>query len=393
MARSATTLWMSLLAGGVGAMASGVAAGAADRPASAPPTSVAGDQAADIDVLVEGLSSDDFRTRDEATVRLSKEPSIRLQDIEQILKTRELPLEARARLMSVARERFALSPRAAMGVQFDLTTLRDRIVIERTFPNFHCDEVLEPGDIIVEAGGVPLDGRTGRPTIQGMIISREPGETLDVVVRRGKEKLRFDVRLGHFRDLDNPTLDTARLNRAWKARSAEYAKFGEPIGTPLHGDAWQSFAVTQQFQVAQAKAAAHGPTMVVHAGGQARPSAYGDASYYAMQARAAANRQNPMANAQAMQIAFDPNDVGLGLPPMTFAEEVDRLTQRKNMLDEQLKSVVRMAERVEPGSAEASLIESRVTRMQASVRSVEKQLEAIVAERDEKTGAVPTPGT
>lgn len=357
--------------------------------ASPQPPAQPADLAGGLDLLIEELASPDFLTRERATVRIRDDRSIRLGDIEALLTSRQLPLEAHSRLVTIARERFATSPRAAMGVQFDLTTLRDRIVIEQTFAPFPCHTILEPGDIVIEADGIPLTSGTARPLIQGLIISRDPGDTMKLVVRRGKEKLSLDVKLGDFRELRNNSLDEVRLYRAWKTRSRNYAQIDEPVATPVHLDAWpDALESSRQRQMQQMRIQPHGPQMVVHAGGRARTSNINDNSWYSTQLRGVnGNRVNAWgANAQALQMVLD-FDEPVPQPRMSFAEEVDRLTQKRSLVEAQLERARREAERAMAGTAEAALHASRVLKAELDLRAVERQFDAITAERAEADAA------
>jgi Lon-like protease len=55
----------------------------------------------------------------------------------------------------------------------------------------HAAGVLEPGDIIVAAGGKPV--RT-RPDLAAVLAQRKPGDTVEITVRRGGKKLTFSIR-------------------------------------------------------------------------------------------------------------------------------------------------------------------------------------------------------
>lgn len=365
------------------------AGAAAEPPVDASERGVVGiaeQPAATLDQLVSDLNSPDFHTRELATVRIRDDKAISLAQIEQVLTNRELPLEAHARLVTIARERFSTSPRGAMGVQFDLTTLRDRIVIENTFEPFDCHRVLEPGDIIIEADGIPLRSGVARPLIQGLIIARDPGDIMNLVVRRGKERLTFDVKLGDFRELRNNSLDEVRLYRAWKTRSQEYARVDVPAKTPVHVDAWpDAMETSRQRQLQQMRSQAHSPVIVVHAGGRARATNLNnDAAWYNSQVRGVnGGRLNAWgANAQALQMVLEFDDPS-PQPPMSFAEEIDRLAQKRTALDGQLDRAKRDVARTAPGSAEAALMESRVVRTQLDIRAVERQVDAINAEQQE----------
>jgi len=351
-----------------------------------PPVSVPHAPAALAD-LVADLSSADFHTRELATVRIRDDKSIRLTEIESMLAKGDLPLEAHARLLTIARDRFAASPRAAMGVQFDQATLRDRIVIDDTFAPFDCHKRLEPGDILIEADGVPLNTAAGRTKIQGLIISRDPGDTMNLVVRRGAEKVTLDVKLGDFRGLpNNNVIDETRLFRAWRTRSRGYTRVDDPVTTPVHPDAWpDSVQASRMVQIQQMRVQSTNPTMVVHAGGRARTSnLLNDSAWYPSSVRGGNGfRMNPGGlNAQAMQQFLDFGEIG-NQQPMSFADEVESLKRKRAQVLADLNRAQNSVDRAPEGSAEAMALRAGLARHEISLRAVDRMFEAIRTERQE----------
>jgi len=341
-----------------------------------------------LDQLVADLGSTDFHARDLATLRLREDKSIRLAQIENVLVSADLSLEARARLTTIAREKFSASPRAAMGVKFDLQTLPHRIVIDDTIPPFDSTRVLESGDIIIEAEGVPLVGTGARPLIQGLIISRDPGDTMTLVIRRGKERLTLPVTLGDFRHLENNSLDEVRLYRAWKTRSRNYDLADVPIRPEVHLDAWpDAIELSRQRQLQQMKGQPHSPSMVVHAGGRARTSNLTiDSSWYPAQARGLnGGRLNVWgggANPQALQALLDFDDPS-PRPPMTHADELDRLRKRRFDLSAVLERSVREVGRPSIAPGEAAILHARSGSLERTIRAVDRQIEAVETEAAE----------
>ncbi|HYE01642.1 MAG TPA: hypothetical protein VD963_00255, partial [Phycisphaerales bacterium] len=86
--------------------------------------------------------------------------------------------------------------------------------------------VLEPGDLIVAAEGVELRGPNCWVRFKALINSCEPGERIELTVRRGAApRFRAQVTLGSYRELLRQGPGAADLNprdlaRAWKARQA-----------------------------------------------------------------------------------------------------------------------------------------------------------------------------
>lgn len=196
--------------------------------------------------FIRDLQSSEFAARSRAESAIAADPGITLAMIEKALRERGpgLSPDARQRLSTIGRQRFLETPRAAMGIQFwQERSLRDRVVIERTIPNFpDAAAKLEPGDMLIEADGVSLVGPGSRDRLQAIIISHDPGEELPLVVRRGDRKLTFAVRLGR-RDTLGQSLPPAPqvLERAWKHRIGNLVETaGEPIRPPVDAQAWTS---------------------------------------------------------------------------------------------------------------------------------------------------------
>jgi hypothetical protein len=205
--------------------------------------------------IIDGLAATDFQVRAQADRALFEDPGISLSMIERELNSRgeALSLDTRVRLTSAAKTRFAETPRAAMGIQFwQNGNLRDRVVIERTFPNFDANTKLEDGDMFIEVDGVPLSGPSARTRFQSVIVARDPGESVPVVIRRGDKKLSLSIRLGGRTDLPNASfVDPGMIERAWAVRSAAYVRVdGEAaIVPPLKASEWNDKPLGGQFKL------------------------------------------------------------------------------------------------------------------------------------------------
>lgn len=166
--------------------------------------------------LVAKLDSDDILERDRITQRLIASKAHTFAQIEEQLRSPDLSAEQRLRLMRVAKEKFAGTPRAAMGVQFDNFLLPTRVVIGKTFEPFASSTMLEEGDMIVEAAGLPTVGLGARNMLRSVILAHEPGDKLPITVRRGSEKVKLELPLGNFGDLQNGRMDPGDVERAWR---------------------------------------------------------------------------------------------------------------------------------------------------------------------------------
>jgi hypothetical protein len=201
------------------------------------------DAPARLNKLIDDLGSSDFKVRAQADRSLFDDTGITLPMLERAVKDRgpQLSIDTRLRLTSAARARFSDTPRAAMGIQFwQNGNLRDRVVIERTFPKFDASSKIEDGDMIVEADGVTLTGPSARLKFQSVIVSHDPEDVIPIVVRRGDKKVNLNVRLGRRDDLDNNNfVDPGMLERAWRVRSASYVTPEvDPIKPPVKATEW-----------------------------------------------------------------------------------------------------------------------------------------------------------
>jgi hypothetical protein len=164
--------------------------------------------ALDFDEVVTRLDSDDLRTRDSAAEELRQAVGANEGDgaearaIEhaaaEFLRTRNLTLEQRVRLIGALRDRFVESPRAAMGVQFVTPQRLPRgVELQMVMDGFPAKDlgILQAGDVVIEAAGISLlDGELLRINQRGMtqaserlrhiVISHDPGETIPMAVLR-----------------------------------------------------------------------------------------------------------------------------------------------------------------------------------------------------------------
>lgn len=220
--------------------------------------------------IIDDLNSTDFRTRCNADRALSEDTGITLRMIERELKSRgdALTLDTRERLCSAARARFNVSPRAAMGIQFwQNVNLRDRVVIEKTFPKFDAHGKIEEGDMVVEADGVKTVGPAARSRFQAVIVSHDPGDVIGLVIRRGDRRMNVDVRLGRRDELEsNPGVTPDILERAWRVRAESIlGPADRPIAPPTVPDNWAERAPSfrnDRMSMRRKSMAMGGPTLV-----------------------------------------------------------------------------------------------------------------------------------
>ncbi|HEX8877878.1 MAG TPA: PDZ domain-containing protein [Phycisphaerales bacterium] len=141
--------------------------------------------------------------------------------------------EQRDRLLSLAREVFEASPRAAMGVSFGVGNVQFGNFEEEVFDGgipiagpvkgFDSENVLKPGDLLLSIDGVRV--RTNAEA-RVQIISHDPDQVVRLEVERDAKVLQLPLRLGNWGNLNvanrGVTREISRPERdaAWRARLA-----------------------------------------------------------------------------------------------------------------------------------------------------------------------------
>lgn len=184
-----------------------------------------------LDALIAQLGSSDFASREAAHARLEARTDLTLADVQARLSDPGLNAEAKTRLLAVAKEIFMRTPRAAIGVRFGggfgapagsrPNTVQDVIA------GFPALGVLQPGDAIVAIDGVSVGQDFGMGTgmsssVRPQIVSRDPGDVVDMQVWRNGELLDLRVPLGKFADLRGGpnSLSPDDYEQAWRVRRA-----------------------------------------------------------------------------------------------------------------------------------------------------------------------------
>lgn len=157
--------------------------------------------------------------------------------------------EQRLRLGSAAYRLFAATVRGAMGVQFSDSTPQG-VVIGRTIEGFDSRVVLRPEDIIRS-----IDGRAAidPDQVRALIISRDPGEEVELALLRNGEPLTVTLRMGRFDQLRERSggPDERSLQLAWRVRLARLAK-AAAADLPAPIDAVEVEAEQEDFDLARA---------------------------------------------------------------------------------------------------------------------------------------------
>jgi hypothetical protein len=184
-----------------------------------------------MDDLVSRLGAPEHAVRERASAELHARGDGTLKEIEASLQRADLSQEQRVRLRAAARELFLRTPRGALGVEFNTQFGGVPNLIRRVLPNFPAAATLQPGDQILSIDGVRTDstdefGRTRG--VRPMVISRDPGDVVAVVVRRSGREVEVPVRLGRFDELANAlAISAPDFAEAWAMRARTWG--GEPV--------------------------------------------------------------------------------------------------------------------------------------------------------------------
>ncbi len=335
------------------------------------------------DVLVERLNDPAFDVRDAAQQRLGNLEEIGLARIEEALRTDTLSAEQRRRLLELARDRFLKTERAGLGVQFDIS-IRTRVVVKETYEQFPCHAQLSPGDIILEAGGQDLRAIQPFPIIQGLILSRDPGDTLPLVIRRGQELIELELGLGSFSDLPgarDPAID--RKLAAWDVRAKQFQFTRAPIGMDVP-------APESVLSRAPADLAAETRILHIRKGLPVRPNAVGAGEprgglFVADDEALSAEVQFRIKQRQAMVVGVPPRPATITLDVGTDINRVQRI------LDDLQREIGDLEERADQNGGHSEQLLEQLERQTAERDFHNRLLRGLQAEAaaDEAQGSSP----
>ncbi|MCC6285655.1 MAG: PDZ domain-containing protein [Phycisphaerales bacterium] len=164
--------------------------------------------------LVRDLGAPSYQAREEASEIIYDDPDLDLRLIEAALRRGGLDLERRVRLEALGKRMFLRGPRGALGVQFG-AEVEGGAQIQSTVEGFDAHRVLQAGDIITAVAGVPV---RSQDEMRSEILSRDPGESMALTVRRAGETVQVDVSLRSFDDLQNASPPRGAMDEAWRVR-------------------------------------------------------------------------------------------------------------------------------------------------------------------------------
>jgi hypothetical protein len=179
-------------------------------------------EALSLDAQIAKLNDETLAVRERASLELSNDSRLTSRVVEEYLSKPGISAEQRVRLGVIGEARFRTEPRAAMGVSFDQGRFLEGVTIRGAIEGFDSARVLQPGDMILS-----LDGEQVRNDNQARvaILSKEPGENVELrIVRRG-ETMTVHVKLGRLDNLrDGPRIDPTLQRRLWGYRTERALK-------------------------------------------------------------------------------------------------------------------------------------------------------------------------
>jgi hypothetical protein len=173
--------------------------------------------------MIAMLKSRVLAEREAAENWLRSSDQTSLNDLLTALVRGELSPEQEWRITQAGRARFYERDPGALGVQFDGFDEDDGVFISGTIPTFAAADFLKGGDQIRSIDGMPI---LTSADVRAAILSRDPGEVIEVGVIRTGLSLAFKIPLGAYSKLpeqQNRGFGSPRdndLESAWRVRLA-----------------------------------------------------------------------------------------------------------------------------------------------------------------------------
>lgn len=188
-----------------------------------------------------------------------------LSMIAPMLERDDLSAEARHRLWIASRELFGRTTKAGLGVGFG--AMRDGGVEIRTVvqevDQFPAAAMLVPGDLIVRADGQPL---MESDDLRAMILSHDPGESMNVIIERGERVLDLDLPLGSYKFLRgaapiSPHIAERAIRLRWMRQGIVLPE-SQSIGSGISVDDWVEAGYPEEPGAFRASNARRSPRVV-----------------------------------------------------------------------------------------------------------------------------------
>ncbi len=216
--------------------------------------------------LVSLLDDPSWIVREQSTQMIGNpNEGFELSMIAPVLERDDLSAEARHRLWIASRELFGRTTKAGLGVGFG--AMRDGGVEIRTVvqevDQFPAAAMLVPGDLIVRADGQPL---MQSDDLRAMILSHDPGETMNVIIERGERVLDLDLPLGSYKFLRgaapiSPHIAARAIRLRW-TRQGIVLPENQSVGSGISVDDWVEAGYPEEPGAFRASNARRSPRVV-----------------------------------------------------------------------------------------------------------------------------------
>ena len=192
--------------------------------------------------LIELLDDESWIVREQATATLSNPgEGFTLDRLADVLARDDLSTETRTRVQIAARDLFGQTTKAGLGVGFGAARdggVEIGTVVEEV-DQFPAAKMLAPGDLIMSADGHALRDSN---ELRALILSHEPGESLNVLVERVGKVLDLDLPLGSFAYLRGaapitPSVADRALEIRW-ARQGKRVPSTDAVGGSIDVEDW-----------------------------------------------------------------------------------------------------------------------------------------------------------
>lgn len=192
------------------------------------------------------LDADDIDRRDRATAELAA-AGLTPELAAELAASPDVTPEARERLLTAARFWFENTERAAMGVSFDTSRIGEPVDarVGGAIDGFDAKRVLQPGDLITEVNGRPVNYQE----LRAHIVSHDPGQTCQITILRAGRPIKASITFGRWSQLSRSrggasALDDRVLSRAFSLRLERAGLTPEqPVSTGLDRNDWELVTV------------------------------------------------------------------------------------------------------------------------------------------------------
>jgi hypothetical protein len=132
--------------------------------------------------ILADLAAPDLATREAASRRLSTSRTLDPETVRALVARRNIPLEARFRLLAACYDTYVTAPLGALGVQHDPPSRGGRgVILRAVIAGFDAARKLRAQDRILSIDGVPMADTS---SLARAVQRRRPGDVVEIVYQR-----------------------------------------------------------------------------------------------------------------------------------------------------------------------------------------------------------------